>query len=104
MVRSDLPTPVNAELHDFADIDDEVIIELLLRALDAEAFDVFGNEIEALVGEIEIVRRPRHRRTKFGEQDVDAGYQPVIELRIIGPVADRALAPMLRVFVDQIGR
>jgi len=83
MVRPDFPTPMNARPQHFADIGDEVVVELVLRALDADTFDVFGNKIETFVREIEIVRRSRHRRTKLRDQGIDVGNQPIFEWRIV---------------------
>ena len=63
IVPPDVPTSMNAQPQHFADIGDEVIVKLMLRALDADAFDIFRHKVETFVREIELVRRPRHRRT-----------------------------------------
>src|SRR5229473_5493342 len=100
MVPPDLPTPVNTRPEHFTDISHEVIVELLLRSLDADGFHVFRNNIETFIREVEIICCPRHRRTELRDQGVDIGCQPIFERRIVSPMPDRALTPMPGVFIN----
>src|SRR5207248_11602006 len=103
IVPPDFPTPLNTQPQHFTDIGHEVIVELLLRSLDADAFHVFGNNIETLVGEVEAVCWPRDRRTELRDQGVDLGRQPIFEQRIVSPMLDGALTPMLGVLSNLRG-
>src|SRR5262245_40262444 len=91
----DLPMPLNTSLEHFADISHELIVELLLRPLDADPFHVFGNEIETLIREVEIIGCPRHRHAELLDQGVGMSNQLVLERRVVDPMPDRAVAPML---------
>ena len=71
VVPPDFPTSVNTRPEDFSDISHEVIVELLLRSLDAYAFHVRGNNIETFIREVEIVCCPRHRRPELRDKQLD---------------------------------
>lgn len=66
----DLPVPLNAQPKYFADIGDEVVVELFLRFFDADPIHEFGNNIEAPVRQIEVIRRPSYLRPKLLNQHV----------------------------------
>jgi len=56
VIRADVPAPVNARPQHFSNIGDELIIEFLLRALDADVFDVV---LVVVIGGIMVAsRRP----------------------------------------------
>src|SRR5207245_10373723 len=98
-----VPTPLYAQPEHFAHIGTEVIVDFMLCPLDPDAFHVCGHNIKTLIREVEVISGPRHDRTELSDQRVDIVSQSMFERRIVSPMADRALASMLGVFVDLRG-
>src|SRR5262245_11616959 len=71
MMAVQFPASLNTQPERFADVGHKLIVELLLRPLDADALHVLGNSIEARIREVKIIWCSRHRRTELIYQAID---------------------------------